>query len=224
MEGKIFHAKMTYNEALRHLEEISEEIHRLRHETKRKMEEYDLNDIEINKSSVNTAEITTTNLSNTSSQIESTDEYLDFPLKLSLKSSPIKQKQLDKHSCPHLLRDFNFGASCSRLGCERNTDDSDGAFSPNQTDITNLSSDDIDHWTEIRLSNSNSTSTEHSTPMDDLPGSNSESSSEISENDAQRKVVTKIIRYEDEQDKKKTTEGISNWLSRTSAKGDSKCL
>lgn len=88
---------------------------------------------------------------------------------------------------------------------------------------TNLSSDDIEHWTEIRLSNSNSTSTEHSTPIDDLPGSNSESSaSEASENDARRKVVTKIIRYEDQDsDKKKTTDGITNWLSRTSVKSGS---
>lgn len=126
---------MTYNEALTHLEEISEEIHRLREQTKKQMEEYNQTEGVDVTCAITAEQETTTNLSNSSSQIESTDEYLEFPLKLSLKSSPIKQKHLDKHSCPHLLRDFNFGASCSRLGCERNTDDSDGTFSPNQTDI-----------------------------------------------------------------------------------------
>lgn len=129
MESKIYTAKMTYNEALRHLEEISEEIHRLRQETQQKLEQYDLEGMDEQTT-------TTTHRSNSSSQIESTDEYLDFPLKLSLKSSPIKQKQLDKHSCPHLLRDFSFGGASgsSKFGCEK-SDNSDGMFSPSQTDI-----------------------------------------------------------------------------------------
>lgn len=35
-----------------------------------------------------------------------TDEYLDFPSKLSIESSPIRQKNIDKLDCPHLMRDF----------------------------------------------------------------------------------------------------------------------
>lgn len=138
MESKILNAKMTYNEALKNLEEISEEIHRLRQETKQKLVQYDINAPQIDKTE-SSSSIKTTD--SNSSQINSTDEYLDFPMKLSLKSSPIRQKALDKHTCPHLLRDFEIGASCSKFGCERmmmqGDGDSDGEnmFSPNQTDM-----------------------------------------------------------------------------------------
>lgn len=37
----------------------------------------------------------------------SNEEYLDFPPKLSSKSSPIKQKNIEKLDCPHLMRDFD---------------------------------------------------------------------------------------------------------------------
>lgn len=238
MESKILNAKMTYNEALKNLEDISEEIHRLREETRNKLEGY-----QICKESTPVATMTKdpshvkSDTSRNSSQINSTDEYLEFPSKLSLKSSPIKQQTLDKHECPHLLRDFDFGASsgsnnkygCDRMTCTVNSlrqDDSDGEmFSPSQTDMTNLSGDEIEHWTEIRLSNSNSTSTEHSTVEDmQSPVSNySETSSDRSDN-ARRKVITKVIRYDDDlsdKDKElKKPEGLSSWLSRSSFKAE----
>lgn len=244
MESKILNAKMTYNEALKNLEDISEEIHRLREQTRMKLEEYDVNKDKIvvmtNNEKLPSNALTAKSESsscNNSSQINSTDEYLEFPSKLSMKSSPIKQQTLDKHDCPHLLRDFDFGTtgtSGSKYGCDysRNVnttlrhDDSDGEiFSPStQTDVTNLSVDDIEHWTEIRLSNSNSTSTEHSTVEDiQSPVSNySETSSDRSDN-ARRKVITKVIRYDDDIDKEKEqkkTEGLSSWLSRSNFKSE----
>ncbi|XP_063710158.1 SH3 domain-binding protein 5-like isoform X2 [Culicoides brevitarsis] len=236
MESKILNAKMTYNEALKNLEEISEEIHRLREETKTKLEEYDSSKKPlIAKNKENAPSLN--DKQELSSQINSTDEYLEFPPKLSLKSSPIKQQIMDKHECPHLLRDFDFGrastaatvssatSSPNKYGCDRTfrQDDSDGEmFSPSQTDMTNLS--DIEHWTEIRLSHSNSnTSTEHSAVEDiQSPVSNySETSSERSDN-ARRKVITKVIRYdEDLVDKEpKKAEGLSSWLSRSSFKAE----
>uniref|UniRef100_A0A336MWA7 CSON008152 protein n=1 Tax=Culicoides sonorensis TaxID=179676 RepID=A0A336MWA7_CULSO len=250
MESKILNAKMTYNEALKNLEEISEEIHRLRKETRLKLDAYDISkennhvaelpittNLKKPEMSVtdpaNVIEHTSSSLSN-SSQINSTDEYLEFPSKLSLKSSTIKQQTLDKHDCPHLLRDFDFGTSnsSSKYGCERSTtvstlrqDDSDGdLYSPNQTDMTNLSTDDIEHWTEIRLSNSNSTSTEHSTVEDiQSPVSYySETSSDRSDND-KRKIIAVVKRYDDDLEKEKEQkkpEGLSSWLSRSSFKAE----
>lgn len=239
MESKILNAKMTYNEALKNLEDISEEIHRLREETRIKLEGYDMNketkELPCKPVVVAKDSPVKSDSKRNSSQINSTDEYLEFPSKLSLKSSPIKQQNLDKHDCPHLLRDFDFGATSgsNKYGCDRTTctvntlrqDDSDGEmFSPNQTDVTNLSVDDIEHWTEIRLSNSNSTSTEHSTVEDiQSPVSNySETSSDRSDN-ARRKVIAKVIRYDDDIDKEKEQkkpEGLSSWLTRSSFKAE----
>lgn len=234
MESKILNAKMTYNEALKNLEDISEEIHRLREETRIKLEGYDKESEPVVVTKEPAAVPVKSYSTRNSSQINSTDEYLEFPSKLSMKSSPIKQQTLDKHDCPHLLRDFDFGAtSGSKYGCDRSSttyaanslrqSDSDGdMFSPSQTDVTNLSVDDIEHWTEIRLSNSNSTSTEHSTVEDiQSPVSNySETSSDRSDN-ARRKVISKVIRYDDDMDKEKEQkkpEGLSSWLSRSSFK------
>lgn len=127
MEAKILNAKMTYNEALRKLEEISEEIHKVRQQMQPKLEEFNLDDAQ---AQMPTSTKTTTK--NKFGHIDSTtDDYLVFPsLNLSLKAKDTtSQKQ-------QLLRGFNLGASGSKIGCERNDDsDGDNMISPNQTDM-----------------------------------------------------------------------------------------
>lgn len=99
-ETKVADAKMSYNEALKNLEQISEEIHRMRNERR-------ANSIEDDSNSTSSRETNT--LSQVFPQhIDSSDEYLDFPPKLSLKASPIRKKKLDDHECPHLLKDFSY--------------------------------------------------------------------------------------------------------------------
>lgn len=43
---------------------------------------------------------------NDNSTSDFADEYLDFPSKLSIEASPIRQKNIEKLDCPHLMRDF----------------------------------------------------------------------------------------------------------------------
>lgn len=120
MEAKILDAKMTYNEALRNLEMISEEIHKIRQMTGEKLEEFNLGD------EMKVADAATLQIS--SNQLESTgDEYLVFPkLDFSLKTNASSEKQ-------KLFREYNLGASGSKFGCEDS--DGDNAISPNQTDM-----------------------------------------------------------------------------------------
>ncbi|KAJ6638239.1 SH3 domain-binding protein 5-like [Pseudolycoriella hygida] len=133
LELKVSNAKSSYNDALKNLEQISEEIHKMREERRLS------NDMVENYDNDECIENSTSNF---------TDEYLDFPSKLSTKASPIRQKNLEKLDCPHLMRDF---VSYPQQGS------STELSSPSKVDGTFVSNDDFDQWTEIRLSNSEST-------------------------------------------------------------------
>lgn len=139
MESKILDAKMNYNEALRNLETISEEIHKLRQLTGAKLEEFDLQD-EKQHNCQSQQSITTTPQSNFD-QLESTittaDEYLHEFSSLNLNLASPSITPTSTNAKQKLFKEFNLGASGSKFGCELKTEDSDGdnAISPNQTDM-----------------------------------------------------------------------------------------
>lgn len=123
LDERVSAAKAAYNDALKRLEEISEEIHRLRKEREggsssagqspgsgpnnirsgaaSSVEEGDPMDDVINRFNC--------------TGINSTDEYLDFPQKMSLKSSPVRQKRVDELECPHMYHDFKSSTSDSQM-------------------------------------------------------------------------------------------------------------
>lgn len=109
LEERVSGAKSAYNEALKRLEEISEEIHRMRKEREgsarddmspgaqpivsggpSSAEEDPMDDV-INRLNC--------------SGINSPDEYRDFS-QLSMKSSPVRQKRVGELDCPHMYKDF----------------------------------------------------------------------------------------------------------------------
>ncbi|XP_053692736.1 SH3 domain-binding protein 5 [Sabethes cyaneus] len=233
LEAKVSEAKMTYNEALTSLEKISEEIHQQRKARTNSIDE----DASSSSSSTNHPRNPTVQKSGigmhlpfcnspSAARIECSDEYLEFPAKLGLKSSPIKQRYLDKLDCPHLLKDFARKTSPSG----ESDSDNNYLFSPNRTidDITNMSSEDIEQWTEIRLSHSNSTSSEysqHNSALDEDPGSlPQEVVSDSTETDSDDtnsgpRVKARIIKMEiyDDSTNQNTTnkrsEGIAGWIT-----------
>ncbi|KAL9695770.1 hypothetical protein quinque_015055 [Culex quinquefasciatus] len=233
LESKVAEAKMSYNEALTNLEKISEEIHQQRKARASSIDE----DASSSSSSTNRnnpagpATLAGMHLpfskSPSAARIECNDEYLEFPAKLGLKSSPIKQKYLDKLDCPHLLKDF---ARKTSPGGESDSDNN-YLFSPNRTidDITNMSSEDIEQWTEIRLSNSNSSSSGYSQhnslalEEDDgrsMPAGISDTTdTDTDDSHSGPKVKTRIIKmelYDDSANQNllsKRTEGITGWLT-----------
>lgn len=126
-----------------------------------------------------------------SSAIFSADEYLEFPERLSTGASPVHQPHLEPLDCPHLMRDFSLladadarqpavagGPSSSSLSLSSTVNrswpvtasasplsfgaepaakhDEGGAVGAAST------ASDIEQWTEIRLSNSESTSSGYS--------------------------------------------------------------
>lgn len=109
-----------------------------------------------------------------SSTIFSADEYLEFPSHLSTRSSPINPHQLDDLDCPHLLKDFGGYQQHQNITAGSST-----VASPNPADNVTMTSDDIEQWTEIRLSSSESTSSGYSqhSQLDDRTTPNTESSS-----------------------------------------------
>ncbi|XP_058127199.1 SH3 domain-binding protein 5 [Anopheles ziemanni] len=207
LEAKVAESKLRYNEALSSLERISEEIHRQRKARANSVEDEDGGSAGSSCSSTtataprNRGKILAMHLpfsqSPSAARIDCNDEYLEFPAKLTIKASPIKQKYLDKLDCPHLLKDF----ACRKASPSAESDSDNYQFSPNPTidDITNMSSEDIEQWTEIRLSNSNSSSSGYSqhnslvledsapTPQDETSDSSSEETP---------KAKTRIIKME----------------------------
>ncbi|XP_055523436.1 uncharacterized protein LOC129717508 isoform X2 [Wyeomyia smithii] len=227
LEAKVSEAKMTYNEALTSLEKISEEIHQQRKARTNSIDE----DASSSSSSTNPRIGQKTGIgmhlpfsnSPSAARIECSDEYLEFPAKLGLKASPIKQRYLDKLDCPHLLKDFARKTSPSG----ESDSDNNYLFSPNRTidDITNMSSEDIEQWTEIRLSHSNSTSSEysqHNSALDDDGGdlppevvSDSTETDSDSTNSGPR-IKARIIKmeiYDDSANQNNKREGITGWIT-----------
>ncbi|XP_035919620.1 uncharacterized protein LOC118517506 isoform X2 [Anopheles stephensi] len=223
LETKVAESKLRYNESLSNLERISEEIHRQRKARANSLDE-DGGGSGSSSSSAVTGRggkmLATMHLpfstSPSAARIDSHDEYLEFPAKLSIKASPIKQKYLDKLDCPHLLKDF------ARKTSPSGESDSDNyQFSPNPTidDITNMSSEDIEQWTEIRLSNSNSSSSgysqHNSLVLEDAPTPQDETTDSSSEDSP--KAKTRIIKMETYQPEGGTrrTDGIAGWIAKT---------
>lgn len=207
LEERVSSAKSAYNEALKRLEEISEEIHRMRKER-----EGGGQSVEMSPSNTTTTSISggggggdsmddvIKRLNN--SGIDSQDEYRDFPQKLSLKASPVRQKQVGVLDCPHMYQDF---------------------APPGKSSMTN---EEIEQWTDIRLSHSESSSSGYSnvpkngneneeeegrSPVDDSTASSSSS-------ECNRKVTcTTVFNAEGgggggNSEKK---EGLSAWLSKS---------
>lgn len=204
LECKVAEAKMSYNEALKNLEQISEEIHKMRQE---KMN-FNLN---LSYQQSNISPPSSVCGYNFPSQIDSCDEYLDFPPKLSTKSSPIRQKKVDLLDCPHLLRDFEQQDFSYGNDVGKTLNSASGSAASNLTD-------DIEQWTEIRLSNSESSSSGYSHQsiiIDDRtpPGSDTSSS------DDNRKVTCTTVFNANDDAKKKSGggDGISTWITRSSS-------
>lgn len=230
LEAKVSEAKMSYNEALTRLEKISEEIHQQRKARASSIDE----DASSSSSSTNHPRTQQLGLggmhlpfskSPSAARIESSDEYLEFPAKLGLKSSPIKPKYLDKLDCPHLLKDF---ARKPSPGGESDSDNN-YLFSPNRTidDITNMSSEDIEQWTEIRLSNSNSSSSgysqhnslaledDHNGLVADLISDTTDTDSDDSHSGPRVKArIIKMEIYDDSANQNtRKSEGITGWIA-----------
>ncbi|KAG4078194.1 hypothetical protein HA402_002246 [Bradysia odoriphaga] len=204
LELKVSSAKASYNDALKNLEQISEEIHKMREERRlsnEMAENYDANDC----------------IENSTSNF--TDEYLDFPSKLSTKSSPIRQKNIEKLDCPHLIRDFD---SYPQQGSSAELN------SPGRSDGTFVSNDDMEQWTEIRLSNSESTSSGYSqhSHIDDRTTTTTENSSLSSVGGGNPKVTCTTIFSLDDNNVttggRKDNEHLSNWITRSNAKNSSR--
>lgn len=247
MESKVSEAKLTYNEALKNLEQISEEIHRQRQQQKNLMN-FDTIATTTAQDAMSCETTTATaqmqNYNHFPCVIDSTDEYLEMPEKLSTNSSPVRQRRRDEHDCPHLLQDFEAVLTFPerRIPKSASTSASDSLIAqaqlhgpyelkPNIAGVANSCDasssgandpDDIEQWTEIRLSHSESTSSSYSNqsllnddgsinPAADDTRSHSSSSSS---DEPRRKVTCTTIFQEDQINKK---QGLSQWLSRSNS-------
>ncbi|XP_073828981.1 uncharacterized protein isoform X2 [Musca autumnalis] len=266
LESKVAEAKMTYNEALKNLEQISEEIHRQRQQKQQQQQSLINYETMLNQS----AEDTTSNYTSSSGEmatfqqfscdIDTSEEYLEMPDKLSTNSSPIRQRHPDEHECPHLLRDFEsvltfpqkiaggmhksastsntsdnlfaqvqlhgpYDVKCSSIGSGQNLN-TDNSSSTGKGGASGLMGDnddnDIEQWTEIRLSHSESTSSSYSNQSllhDHADGVaedvQSHHSSSSSSDEPKRKVTCTTIFQEDEQLNRK--QSLSQWLSRSNS-------
>ncbi|XP_054730507.1 SH3 domain-binding protein 5-like isoform X2 [Anastrepha obliqua] len=251
LEGRVTTAKMTYNEALKNLEQISEDIHR-----QRQVQRDLLNDTLLPELCAATnATATVENYQHFPCGIDTTDEYLQLPAKLSAQSSPVRQRRFDEHECPHLLQNFptlnlreklvsgggmHKSASTSATGdsffghtplhgpyeVKSSGGSSGGGGSGSAHDASSSTgadaddNDDIEQWTEIRLSHSESTSSSYSNQslLHDQPGAaedaQSHHSSSSSSDEPKRKVTCTTIFHDDQLNKKQS---LSQWLSRSNS-------
>ncbi|XP_013105513.1 guanine nucleotide exchange factor rei-2 isoform X2 [Stomoxys calcitrans] len=274
LENKVSEAKMTYNEALKNLEQISEEIHRQRQQQQQNLLNYEsmIKQVEDTASNYTSSSGDMGTFQHFSCDIDTNDEYLEMPDKLSTNSSPIRQRHQDEHECPHLLQDFesvltfpqkiaggmhksastsntsdNLFAQaqlhgpyevkyCSSIGSGQNlnTDNSSstgrgggGSSSGGGGGVGGhgLSAEnddnDIEQWTEIRLSHSESTSSSYSNQSllhDHADGAaddaQSHHSSSSSSDEPKRKVTCTTIFQEEQLNRKQS---LTQWLSRSNS-------
>lgn len=268
LESRVGDAKMTYNDALKNLEQISEEIHRQRQQKQKDLMNYEsmIKQVEVETASSNySSPLEGGSYSKFSCDIDTSDEYLEMPDKLSTNSSPVRQRHADEHDCPHLLHDFEavltfpqkIASGMHKSASTSNT--SDNLFAQAQMhgpyeiksstgsghNLTNDNSsstgrggsgsggrgtrsamgesddNDIEQWTEIRLSHSDSTSSSYSNQSllhDHAEGqaedAQSHHSSSSSSDEPKRKVTCTTI-FQDEQLGKK--QSLSQWLSRSNS-------
>lgn len=190
---------MTYNEALKNLEFISEEIHKMRQEKRN------------NSTKIKSSEEKVIFQQQPAQIIDTTDEYLDFPPKLTLKANPIRPQRLSKHDCPHLLKDIQFR-------------DSDFEKIPRQSTSSDFlcdPTDDTEQWTEIRLSsNSCSTSSDYSPNSNDEKSSPDEHGNSSSTDDC---LKIKCLISDDENGKKDGVDGgLTTWITKSNVKSASR--
>ncbi|XP_067639557.1 uncharacterized protein [Eurosta solidaginis] len=252
LESKVTEAKMTYNDALKNLEQISEDIHRQRQEQRGLLNGTHLPEL----CAANKVVASAQNYQHLTCDSNTTEEYLKLPAKLSTQSSPVRQRHVDEHECPHLLLDFpslnlsekltidsmhksastsatgddslyehtqlhgpyvvksSGGSGHRENGAKRNANSSNGA----ETDDNG----DIEQWTEIRLSHSESTSSSYSNQSllhDQLGGGGGEDaqshhSSSSSSDEPKHKVTCTTILHDDQLNKKQS---LSQWLSRSNS-------
>ncbi|XP_032594120.1 SH3 domain-binding protein 5 isoform X2 [Drosophila grimshawi] len=118
LETKVSAAKLTYNEALKNLEQISEDIHRQRQQRNNLLNyEAMLRQVDAVDALTAGAEQLQPGLDQErerererdrerEQQLATEDEYLRMPERLSSGASSPRQRQTDAHDCPHLLHDF----------------------------------------------------------------------------------------------------------------------
>ncbi|XP_058975124.1 uncharacterized protein LOC101895925 isoform X1 [Musca domestica] len=269
LENKVAEAKMTYNEALKNLEQISEEIHRQRQQQQQQQQNLINYETMLNQAADDTTSTYTSSsgematFQQFSCDIDTSDEYLEMPDKLSTNSSPIRQRHPDEHECPHLLRDFesvltfpqkiaggmhksastsntsdNLFAQAQRHGpyevkCSSSIGSGQNLNTDNSSStekggggggglMTDNDDNDIEQWTEIRLSHSESTSSSYSNQSllhDHADGvaedAQSHHSSSSSSDEPKRKVTCTTIFQEQEQMNRK--QSLSQWLSRSNS-------
>lgn len=266
LELKVSSAKACYNDALKNLEQISEEIHKMREERRLSndmVENYDVRKVAMPKiwsdKQIKNSRFQNDECIDTSTNIS--DEYLDFPSKLSIESSPIRQKNIEKLDCPHLLRDFvsypQQGSSTELISpskidgvsarmTKKNhfmRDQVTGfCYTPNSSryhylhpDVskqnisdsfqTFVSNDDIEQWTEIRLSNSESSSSGYSqhSHIDDKTPTTTENSSLSSVGGHPKVTCTTIFSLDDNVTTgRKDDEHFTNWITKSNAKNSSR--
>ncbi|XP_017852093.1 SH3 domain-binding protein 5 isoform X1 [Drosophila busckii] len=194
LETKVGAAKMTYNEALKNLEQISEDIHRQRQQRN------NLLNYEAMLRQVDAVDALTASVEQQAaleSEPEPEEEYLRMPDRLSSGASSPRQRHADPHDCPHLLHDFEavltfpqkLAGGMHKSASTSATDGDNNLFAQAQglhgpyevkprsesgssslasasasvsTSAAPPADNDIDQWTEIRLSHSDSTSSSYS--------------------------------------------------------------
>lgn len=191
-------AKLTYNEALKNLEQISEDIHRQRQQRNNLLNyEAMLRQVDAIDSQQQSQQ--QQQLQSESEQLqldEPEEEYLRMPDRLGSGASSPRQRHADPHDCPHLLHDFEtvltfpqkLAGGMHKSASTSATDGDNNLFAQAQglhgpyevkprseSGSSSLASasasastsappadNDIDQWTEIRLSHSDSTSSSYS--------------------------------------------------------------
>ncbi|XP_068154632.1 SH3 domain-binding protein 5 isoform X1 [Drosophila tropicalis] len=256
LEAKVSSAKMTYNEALKNLEQISEDIHRQRQQRNNLLNyEAMLRQVDTPgaikaETQVESEQVLNNVTSNANEEDE--EEYLSMPERLSISgaSSPHRSTLSDPHDCPHLLQDFEavltFPSKRLPKSASASATDGDSLFAQSQglhgpydstTPAPNQAQDqDIEQWTEIRLSHSDSTSSSYSNqsrgglgglgslePDIDAQSQHSTSSSD----EPKRKVTCTTIFHQDQdggnegmgsgQQQMSRKQSLSQWLSRSNS-------
>lgn len=244
-------AKMTYNEALKNLEQISEEIHKMREQRRLSNDTAEIVESVVNVTrpgghpKLNAVihlfflftQMEPTYLRKPANQINSSDEYLDFPPRLTTKASPIRQHHVSHSDCPHLLRDF------MAYPAQSTSFEEPAAVSPNVNGLAwltkekpnskltfqaTITSDDIEQWTEIRLSHSDSTSSgysQHSIVDDRTPTESSTTSSSGGGGGTNKVTCTTIFSLDDSGDKSRPTsddDGLTTWITKSNLKSSSR--
>ncbi|XP_017964148.1 homeotic protein female sterile isoform X2 [Drosophila navojoa] len=201
LEAKVSAAKLTYNEALKNLEQISEDIHRQRQQRNNLLNyEAMLRQVDaIDSQQQSQQQQQQQQLQSESEQLqldEPEEEYLRMPDRLGSGASSPRQRHPDPHDCPHLLHDFEtvltfpqkLAGGMHKSASTSATDGDNNLFAQAQglhgpyevkprseSGSSSLASasasastsappadNDIDQWTEIRLSHSDSTSSSYS--------------------------------------------------------------